>query len=165
MRDEIPVVGLSVLFTSANLALHHSGASDIGGAIGAALTNDQLNNIWDDVSSPDASAGDNEFRCTVVKNTHGSITVSGAKVVLATGPAESGWRIGLGAAGKNGTETEIADENTAPAGVTFGTGPLDLGDLGPGDHYPIWIERDVSAGAGAATPDAGVLHISGTDPN
>jgi hypothetical protein len=154
-----------VVFTSANLSLNHSGASDIGGAIGAALTDDALNNLWDDVSSGDASAGDTEYRCTYVKNTHGSLSVPNVKVEIDTDPAESNFEIGLGAAGKNGTESEIADEDTAPGGVSFGTGALSLGTLATGDFYPIWVKRIVSVGAGAATPDTGILRISGDDPN
>ena len=154
-----------VAFTSDNLALHHSGASDIGGAIGAALTDDALNNIWDDVSSGDASAGDTEFRCTYVKNTHATLSVANVKVEIVTDPAESNWEIALGAAGKNGTETAVADEDTAPATPSFGTTPLTIGTLAAGDFYPIWLKRIVIAGAGAATPDSGVLHILGDDPN
>ena len=156
---------LEVSFTSANLALNHSGASDIGGAIGAVLTDDVLNNLWDDVSSGDASAGDTEYRCTYVKNTHGSLSVANVRVKVATDPAESDWEIGLGAAGKNGTETEVANEDTAPGGVSFGLWSISLGTLAAGDFYPIWVKRIVSAGAGAATPDSGVLNILGDDPN
>ena len=166
----VPRVGMLnentlVVFISANLALNHSGASDIGGAIGVELTDDALNNLWDDVSSGDSSAGDTEFRCSYVKNTHGSLSVANVKVEIATDPTESNWEIGLGAAGKNGTETEIADEDTAPASVTFGTGSISLGTLASGDFFPIWIKRIVIAGAGAATPDTGILRISGDDPN
>ena len=152
-------------FTPDHLSLHRSGNEDLGGAIGAALTDDALNNLWDDVSASDASAGDTEYRCTYVKNTHGSLSVGNVEVEIATDPAESNFEIGLGAAGKNGSETAIADEDTAPGGVSFGTSPLDLGTLAAGDHYPIWIKRIVSAGAGAATPDSGVLRILGDDPN
>ena len=166
MRDDIPVVpSLSTVFTSANLALHHSGASDIGGAIGAALTDDELHNLWDAVSSGDASTGDTEYRCVYVKNTHGSISVANTAVQIGSQPTESNFEIALGAAGKNGTETAVANENTAPATPSFGTGPISIGTLAAGDNYPIWIKRIVPAGAGAATPDSGVLHILGDDPN
>ncbi len=165
MGDEVGSVGLSVAFTSANLALHHSGASDIGGAIATVLTDDALNNLWDDVSSGDASAGDTEFRCTYVKNTHATLSIANVKVEIETDPTESNWEIALGAAGKNGTETEVADEDTAPATPVFGTTALSLGTLAAGDFFPIWIKRIVIAGANAATPDSGVLRISADDPN
>ncbi len=165
LRKSYFFVSGAVAFTSTNLALHHSGASDIGGAIGAALTDDALNNIWDDVSSGDADAGDTEFRCTYVKNTHASLSVANVKVEIATDPTESNWEIALGAAGKNGTETAVADEDTAPATPTFDTTPLILGTLAAGDFFPIWIKRIVIAGAGAASPDSGVLRILGDDPN
>ncbi len=159
------IFGASAVFTSTNLALNHSGASDIGGAIGAELTDDALNNIWDDVSAGDADAGDTEFRCTYVKNTHATLSVLNVKVEIDTDPTESNWEIALGAAGKNGTETEVANEDTAPATPVFGTTALDLGTLAAGDFFPIWIKRIVTAGAGAATPDTGKLRILGDDPN
>ena len=167
----VPVVGmlneatLSAAFTSSNLALHHSGASDLGGAIGAVLTDDALNNLWDNVSPAEAGAGDTEYRCAYVKNTHGSLSVANVTVEIDTDPAESNWEIALGAAGKNGTETAVADEDTAPSTPTFGTTPLSLGTLAAGDFYPIWIKRIVPAAAGAATPDSGVLRILGDDPH
>ncbi len=167
LYDEAAVVyALAVVtFGSTNLALNHSGASDIGGAIGAELTDDTLNNIWDNVSAGDADAGDTEFRCTYVKNTHATLSVANVKVEIATDPTESNWEIALGAAGKNGTETAVANEDTAPATPTFGTTALELGTLAAGDFYPIWIKRIVIAGAGAATPDSGLLRILGDDPN
>ena len=168
MVDETGVVFAVVLsteFTSANLTLNHSGASDIGGAIAAVLTDDALNNIWDDVSSGDASAGDTEYRCSYVKNTHASLSVANVFVDIGTDPAESNFEISLGAAGLNGTETEIADEDTAPAGTSFGTGRIDMGTLAAGDSFPFWIKRIVAGGAGAATPDSGVVNICGDDPN
>lgn len=152
-------------FAASNLVLHHSGASDIGGAIGAALTDDALNNIWDDVSSGDASAGDTEYRCTYVKNTHGSLSVANVAVSINADPSKSTWEIALGAAGKNGSETEIANEDTAPSGPSFGTGEISLGTLAAGDFYPIWIKRIVSAGATAATPDSGILLVTSDNPN
>ena len=168
----VPGVGMlnedqavSVAFTSANLTLNHSGASDIGGAIGAALTDDALNNIWDDVSSGDASAGDTEYRCSYVKNTHATLSVVNVAVEIGTDPTESNWEIALGAAGKNGTETAVANEDTAPATPTFGTGSISMGTLAAGDNFPFWIKRIVSAGASAATPDTGILNVCGDDPN
>ena len=152
-------------FFAANLVLYHSGASDIGGAIGVALTDDVVNNIWDDVSAGDASAGDTEYRCAYVQNTHDSISVANVAVEIGTDPAESNWELALGAAGKNGTETEVANEDTAPATPTFGTGSIAIGALDAGDNFPFWIKRIVSAGAGAATPDSGVLNVCGDDPN
>ena len=152
-------------FTSENLALHHSGSSDIGGAIAAILTDATLNNLWDDVSNADASAGDTEYRCVYVRNTHASTSIANVSVSIGTDPAESNFEIALGAAGLNGTESEVADEDTSPVGPSFGTGSISIGTLAAGDEYPIWISRIVIAGAGALTPDTGIIEITGDDPN
>jgi len=147
-------------FIAADLEMWGSGASNIGGAIGALLTNNSLNNIWDDVSVADAAAGDIEYRCVYVRNINSATQVLNTKVTLKTDPAESDWEIGLGAAGLNGSETAVADESTPPGGVSFGVTTLNVGTLNHSDYYPIWIKRTVIAGAGAATPDTGVLEIA-----
>lgn len=152
-------------FAASNLVLHHSGAGDIGGAIAAILTDDTLNNIWDDVSSGDASAGDTEYRCAYVKNTHGSLSVANVAVSINADPSKSNWEIALGAAGKNGSETEVGNEDAAPSGPSFGIGSISIGSLAPGDFYPIWIKRIVFAGAEAAAPDSGILLVVSDNPN
>ncbi len=87
-------------FLSTDLSMLHSGGSDIGGAIGAELTDDALNNLWDDVSAADANAGDTEFHCVYVKNIHPATSVANVKVRIDTDPAESNFEIGKGAAGR-----------------------------------------------------------------
>ncbi len=112
----VPGVGMlneATTFTAANLALYHSGASDLGGPIGAALTNDALNNLWDDVSEADAD-GDTEYRCVYVKNTHPLLSAVDTIASIKTDPAKSDFEIALGESGLGGTESEIPDEDTAP---------------------------------------------------
>ncbi len=113
----VPGVGFlneGTAFTLANLALHHSGASELGGAIGVELTDDALNNLWDDVSAGDAGSGDTEFRCVYVKNTHPLLSAVDTKVSIKTDPGKSDFEIALGESGLNGNESTVPDEDTAP---------------------------------------------------
>ena len=194
-----------------------------------------LNNVYgfDNVSSAEASAGDNEYRCVCVKN-GSTVTVAGLKVSIATLGTQrisdggqlgasgagtitttgsfadwpsSGWchvktnagatreivyyssrtntqltvpaagRAQLGTTAAAGASTDsldavpgmriahqapssqpsgnvqtIANENTAPTGVTWNTGVtaatgLQIGDLAAGNIAFVWMHRAIPAGA------------------
>lgn len=138
-----------------------SGNSDpnlsLGGAISSTeMSGTSLNNIFDNISGLESEAGDTEYRCVYLKNTHGSIPLNLAKSyfsdVTTDDNADIVIAMGLGTAGDNGTEQTVANENTAPSGVTFSTpttyaGGLSLGNLVAGHFYPLWLRRTVTAGA------------------
>ena len=68
--------------------MYHSGgganstiANDIAGDISSVeLTDNTLNNLWDDVSGDEGAAGDTEYRKIFFKNAHA--TLSGTTTVL-----------------------------------------------------------------------------------
>lgn len=115
------------------------------------------NTLFDDIAVADSIAGDTEYRCFYVKNAHGSESMSNAVVWIDTQtPGADSISIGLDPAGAGGTATTIADENTAPSGVSFSapsgsaTG-LDMGAIAAGQSYPVWVKRVVAAGTSSAT--------------
>jgi hypothetical protein len=65
----------------------------------------------------------------------------------------------------NGTEQTVADEQTAPSGVTFsqpankGAG-IALGSIPAGQHRAVWVLRIVAAAA-PANNDAYTLRVEG----
>ena len=113
--------------------------------------------FFDDVTSAQASAGLTEYRCLYVHNNHGSLTLLGATVWLQANTANTRIAIGLGSSAVNATEQTVANEATAPAGVTFATTPVNLatglviGDLPPGQGKAVWLRRTVAPGAALAT--------------
>lgn len=140
-------------------------AASIGGAMSSST--DAGSGIFDNVGSAEAAAGDIEYRCVYILNNHGSLSLTGAKVWIQTNTPSTDTTvdIGLAAAGYNATESAVANENTAPAGVTFSAAAnegaaLSLGDLGSGGRYAIWIRRTVTAGAAAAA-DSFTLRVKG----
>lgn len=151
------------------------GASntDPAAALGGAKSNTSFstNAVFDDVSSAEAASGDTEYRCFYVHNNHGSLTLQGAKIWIETqtSSADTSIAIALAGEGKNGTAETITDENTAPSGETFSqpsnfAGGLTLGDLAPGEHYPVWVKRIVNASAASAT-DTWTIRVQGdTNP-
>jgi len=159
---------------STDLKLFHSGggsnstiANDIAGDISSVeLTDNSLNNLWDDTSGDEASAGDTEYRKIFFKNGHGSLTAIGTTlwILTQTTSANDAISIGLDSAGAGAAGADIANESTAPTGVTFsapsskGTG-LVLGNITAGTRYAIWVKRVVDASAAAADANSYVLKI------
>lgn len=138
--------------------------SNVDASLGGAKSSVQLvdntdNNLFDDVSGDEHTAGDTEYRCIYVHNAHATLTLTGAKIWRsAHSPgSDTTVAIGVGTAAVNGTEQTVADESTGPSGVTFSTTATDrasglaLGDIPPGQHKAVWIRRVVSAGS---TPQA-----------
>ena len=146
--------------------------SDQNASLGGAKSSTAASaSIYDDVTSAEASSGDTEYRCIYVHNNHGTLTYLGSKVWIQTNTpsADTDVAIGLGTSAVNGTEQTVADENTAPSGVTFSAptsfaGGLSIGDIPAGQHKAVWIRRTINAGAAAAS-DSFTLRVQGdTNP-
>ena len=145
--------------------------SDTALSLGGVKSSTAASNYFDDVSSTEASAGDTEYRCVYVHNNHGTLSLIGAKVFIQTNTPSSDTDIasGLGSSAINGTEQTVADESTAPSGVSFSApttfaGGLAIGDLAAGAHKAVWVRRTVNAGA-AAYSDSFTLRVQGdTNP-
>ena len=162
--------------TSTDLKFHLSGGaanSDPNAALGGAISTTQIvdatvANLFDNVSSAESAAGDTEYRCFYVKNTHATLTLQAAKVYIQTNTpsAETSAEIGLGTSAVNGTEQTVANESTAPSGVTFSTAAgsgnaLSIGNIPAGQHKAIWLKRIVNAAAAAYNSDSVIIRVEG----
>src|SRR5215510_2193981 len=159
---------------STDLKLFHSGggsnstiANDIAGDISSVeLTDNTLNNLWDDVSGDESSSGDSEFRKIFFKNSHSSLTAQSTVLWIDTNTTSTNdtINIGLDPAGSGAAGADIANESTAPAGVTFsapstkGAG-LSLGNIATGVRYAVWVKRIVDASAAANDNNSYILKI------
>ena len=99
-------------------------------------------------------------------NNHGTLALQNAEVEIQTDTpnADSDIEIALGTSAVNGTEQSVADESTAPTGVTWESAvstPLSIGNIPAGEHKAIWIKRVISAAASAYNNDSAVLNVSG----
>ncbi|WP_456478124.1 hypothetical protein [Geoglobus ahangari] len=166
--------------SSTDIKFYLSGGSSntdpnlsLGGAISSTeITDAADNNLFDDVSGDEAANGSVEYRCFYVKNTHASITLQNAVIYIsAETPAGDQLDIGLDPAGvgdgtNTGVATTIADETTAPSGVTF-SHPLDkssglaIGNLGPGQCIAVWVRRTVPAGTAAYAANSATFRVEG----
>lgn len=88
--------------------------------------------------------------------------VGGTWTVQALNPVSGANAFGSSAV--NATEQTVADENTAPTGVTFSApstegASLAIGDIPAGQHKAFWIKRIITAGAAAYNSDSATLTV------
>lgn len=158
------IVAGDIIFRLSGGASNAVQAASLGGAKSSSAASAS---IFDDVSSGESTAGDVEYRCVYAHNAHGSLTLTGAVAWLAanTPSATTTVDIAVGTSAVNGTEQTVANEGTAPTGVTWvaaaslGAG-VALGDIPPGQHRAIWLRRTINAGTAAAA-DGFTLRVTG----
>lgn len=136
----------------------------LGGASSSVeLSATPLNNLFDNVSADEASAGDTEYRAIDVKNS-GDASAAGVQIYMNPETTSAGTALDMGIeASPLGSTTSIANESTAPAGVTFAhytTGSrLSLPDIAAAAYCRVWVKRIVTAGAGNLANDTGTLNV------
>ena len=160
---------------STDLKLFHSGgganstiANDIAGDISSVeLTDNSLNNLWDDVSGDEGAAGDTEYRKIFFKNAHGSLSATTTVLWIQTNTSSTDDTITIGKdpGGVNVAGSDSANESSAPSPtVTFVTAVdkangLALGTVAAGQKYAIFVKRVVSASAAANDSNSYVLKV------
>jgi len=147
--------------------------SDPDAALGGAkssteLTDATLENLFSNAPAAESEAGSVKYRCFYVHNNHGSLALQNAEIWISanTPSGDTVAAIGLGTSAVNGTEQTVADEDTAPSGVTFSSADgqdnaLSIGNIPADEHKAIWVRRTISAGAGAYNPDNMVINVEG----
>ncbi|MCP4545509.1 MAG: hypothetical protein GY835_03450 [bacterium] len=110
--------------TAGELTVDVTKAGLPGSAVDEVVTiSTALNEFYDDILSAEALAGDTEYQCICLKNMdsvthtlkiwHSNTDTGGAEMSLGLDVA------GVGDGSTTGVAATIADEGTAPAGVTF----------------------------------------------
>ena len=164
----MPIVANDILLMLSGGAGNTNPNASLGGvASSTALVSASLHNLFDKVPSAEAAAGSVEYRCIYVRNEHETLTLEDAKVFIPsnTDSADTDLAIGLGTSAIDGTEQTVANETTAPTGVTFSApanyaAGLSIGNLGPNSTKAVWVRRTVNAGAAAAN-DSATLRVQG----
>ncbi len=126
------------------------------------ITSAQLNNLFDDITGDENAASDVEYRCFFIHNAHATLALENVRVWFSGEasvadidiaetkngfPANLTKPIGQAAA----QAEEIADESTAPTGLTFyhpttkATGfSISPSALEAGYCVPFWLKRTAS---------------------
>ncbi len=166
---------LSVKTGSAGNSTASTGADSLGKYISTSDWNQSAlaNNLFDDVSGAENLAMESEYRCVFVRNAHATLALQNA-VVWIDSQVAGGATVEIGvdptAASAIGAATDqavsVADENTAPAGVTFSGSPVDrasglaMGNIAAGSCRAVWIKR-TTANSVAMNDDGFTLAVSG----
>jgi len=143
---------------------NNSGNAALGGSKSSNAASTSVDALFDPVTAAQAAAGSVEYRCVYVHNANATdlMTALRAWIDANTPLAGTTLDIGVGTSAVNGTEQTIANEGTAPTGVTF-SAPSDaasglaLGNIPAGQHRALWLRRTVTAGAGASANDTFTL--------
>jgi hypothetical protein len=158
----MPIISTDIHYRLSGGAANTDPLASLGGAKSSTQA---ASNLYDNVSSAEAAAGDVEYRAFYVHNNHGSLTMLSAVIWINanTPSAETDLAIGLGTSALNATEQTVASENTAPSGVTFSAAAnegaaIALGNIPPGQHRAVWLRRTINAAA-AATNDTATLRV------
>lgn len=158
----MPIISSEIQYRLSGGAANASAAASIGGAKSA---NSAPAALFDDVSGAESAAGDTNYRCVYVHNNNATLPLQNAVLWIQANTTANRIAVGAGASAINATETAVANEATAPAGVTFtqpttkGTG-ISLGTIPAGQHKAVWVRRTVTAGA-AANNDTYTLRVEG----
>lgn len=158
-----------------------AGNSTAGGSAGSGLgkymsTTDivdaTLNNCFPDVTGDENAASNDDYQCVFIYNSHGTLTWQNVKVWLSAEVSGGvGCAIGIDttAASANNASSaqalQIADKDTAPAGVSFSsptskaTG-LSLGNLAAGECRAVWVRR-LAANSAALNNDGVSVRAEG----
>lgn len=155
----------------------NSGAGTASSSLGkyistTAIPDATLNALYDDVSGAENAASAVDYRCVFVHNSNGSNALENAVVYLSAEVA-GGASIAVGAdttaasaiGSASAQALQVANETTAPAGVTFsspttaGAG-VSLGTIPSGQCKAFWVRRTASNSA-ALSGDGVTLTVSG----
>lgn len=166
----MPIAPADIQYRLSGGAANANPDASLGGAKSSVQIVDNTdNNLFDDVSGAEHTAGDVEYRALYVHNAHGSLTLTGAVVWIAsdTSGADSDLSIAVGTAAINGTEQTIANESTAPTGVTWSDAAISratglaLGDIPAGQHKAVWLRRTITAGSTPQAADTAQIQAGG----
>lgn len=139
----------------------------MGGAKSStSIVDNTIDNLFADSLGTESAAGSIKYRAIYVHNNHGTLTALNSRVYITTNTpsTDTVFDVAVGTAAINATEQTVADENTAPTGVTWGNNSTyatgyALGDIPAGQSKAIWFRRTLTAGAAAFDNDSVVFEV------
>lgn len=154
----------------------NSGTGSASGSLGkyistTTIPDATLNAVFDDISGAENAASTVDYRCVFVHNSNASNPLENAVVYLSNIAGGADCAVGVdttapSAIGSASAQAlQIANETTAPAGVTFsapttaGTG-LALGTIPVGQCKAFWVRRTATNSA-ALSGDGTTLSVQG----
>lgn len=174
----MPVVATEILIklsggaTPGNSTAQANPNLALGGFMSSTqLTAATLNNLFDDVSGAENTASTADYRCLFIHNSNATSSGTACKIFLSSETAGgASAAIGLdttGVVAANSAATmalTIANETTAPTGVTFSAPTTDatglsVATLGASQAIAVWVRRTAANSASLAL-DSVVLRFA-----
>jgi hypothetical protein len=174
----VSIVGTDVLYklsitsgAAGNAAAQPDPNASLGKYVSTtAIVDATVNNLFDNVSGDENAASVVDYRLFFVHNNHATLTML-SPVIYIQSETASGASISIGAdttaasakASAAAQALTIANETTAPAGVTFSApttkaGGISLGDIPAGQVKGVWVRR-TAANTAAVDLDGAVLKV------
>lgn len=171
---------LSVDSTAGNTTAQSDPDSSLGEYISTTQVGTAKNDLFDNVTGDQASAGVTEYRCIFVHNDHASLTwenvymwisaedtgdSNGANIAIAA-DSTGASAVGSSTAQALGPLADEEDSTSVLSGLTFsapttkGTG-VSLGNIAAGNVKAIWIRRTIAASSTAYNDDDFTLSVEG----
>lgn len=161
----MPIQSTDIQFRLSGGASNSDPLASLGGAKSSFAAASAL---FDSVSGEEAAAGDVEHRVIYVHNAHASLTLENAVawVHSDTPGVNTLIEVGVGSSAVNGVEQTLANEGTAPSGVTFlpavnKAGGTALGTIPPGQSRALHLRRTVTGGAAVTVSDPFTIRVGG----
>lgn len=134
-------------------------------------TGSNLQAVFASVDADDAADGATFYACVFVLNDHATLTLQGTTIEIedqATGGGTVTMGLDTTAVSAKGSASAqavtVADNQTAPAGVSFSAGPLTIGDLTAGQTKAVWLKLVVAAATTAQADDVDLLVAGQSEP-
>jgi hypothetical protein len=149
----MPIGSTDIKFYLSGGAANTNPNASLGGARSSTeIASGSLHNLFRKVTGDESAAGITLYRAFYVKNNHATLTWETVKSWFTALPAGGSIAMGLE---PNTTPQSVANETTAPAGVSFTTpttkaGGVALGDMAAGGEKMLWLRLTIAAGQAAS---------------
>ena len=152
---------------AATLELRYTGGASnsdptasLGGVSSSvALSATALNNLFNDITPAERTAGVIKYRALSLYNS-GADAATAIAAYMSTITSSTDTNLAFGLDSTTGT---IADENTAPSGVSFAnytsSSKLSISDIAAAGAQRIWFRLTVAAGATNDSSDGGTIAV------
>ena len=134
--------------------------ASLGGTMSSsAVSSTALNNLFDNVTPSERSAGSVEYRAVDIYNSGGDAATA-VEMYMSTETSNSDTQLDFGL---DSTTQTITNETTAPSSVTFAhytsSSKLSISDIAASGAQRVWIRRTVTAGATNDANDQGTIAV------
>jgi hypothetical protein len=159
---------MAIVATDLKFYLSGGGSNvDPNASLGGAISSSQVgSNLFDDIGTAEAAAGDTEYRAYFVKNTNATDTAYATKIWIASNTVATATSLQIAVCdeGVANTIETVGNESTAPTGPTFDdaedeANAMTIGNLAPGEAFGIWVKRVVTSTGTAFANDTATLRV------